>query len=417
MKLAGIAWRNIFRNKRRSILSFSAIAVASMGIVLLFGIIDWMKEDMRKNLFNFYTGQIRIRHEKFDTYEHMSPLHLKIENTPQLLQKLSQIEGIEAISPRITFPAVYVETGGEMVAVTGRGVDMEKEKSYSHLHKYLREGKIPTQGKREIIISPYLRKKFGVQIGDSVTFLARTATYGTNAMTFRVVGIIQLPVNSLNQLFFLPLDTAQKFLRMRSESSETFNAAGEVLLKVKPGYSEQEIIKSVRGVINKGDYGSLEVISWKKIKTGYTFVRVAEVAYNIIALFFFVLGSTVIINTTMMVIYERMREIGTMSALGMEGGALVSLFFLESLYIAVLGSFTGVFLGWLISYPFSIHGIDFSRVMTGMSFELSSVYYLKPSIKSLILIFFYSVGIAALSSIFPSIKAAKLDPIQALHAV
>jgi len=97
MKISNIAWRNVFRNKRRSILSLTAIAVASMGIVLLFGIIDLMKEDMRKNLFNFYTGQIKLRNKKYDTYEHMSPLHLEIDNATFLLKRLSKLDGVKTL--------------------------------------------------------------------------------------------------------------------------------------------------------------------------------------------------------------------------------------------------------------------------------------------------------------------------------
>ena len=417
MRLSKIAWRNIFRNKRRTFLSMIAIAVASMGIVLLFGIIDWMKEDMRNNLFNFYTGQIRIRNKKYDAYENMSPLHLKIDNANDLIRDLSRIHGIEAISPRINFNAVYVDSESEMKGVYCKALDFEREKAYSEIQRYLQKGRLPLSDRKEVAITPYLLKKFRLKIGDTVTLLSHTASYGSNAMSFKVVGIVQFPINGMNKALYLPLDIAQRFLRMRSKGSNRFDAVTEILIKIKPKFKESVVLNNIKSVIDRGTNKPLKAVLWRDIKSGYSIIRMADIVYNIISFFFFVLGSSVIMNTTIMVIYERMREIGTMSALGMEGSELIRIFFLESLYISIIGSFFGVAIGWGISYLLSIHGIDMSGAVSGISIEFSNIYYLKPSVKSLLIIFCYSVGIASLASFFPSRKAVKLDPVEALRSV
>jgi len=184
MKLTQIAWRNIFRNKRRSALSCGAIAVAAMSIVLLFGLIDWLKDDLKNNLFKFYTGQIRIRHVDFDKYEHLSPLHLKVDHIPQLLEEISHIKGIKAVAPRVSFPAMAVEKEGSLRGLYGKVVDFEIEEEFSSLEKYLVSGRLPEEGKREIIITPSLAEELQKKIGDRITLLARTASYGTNAKCY-----------------------------------------------------------------------------------------------------------------------------------------------------------------------------------------------------------------------------------------
>ena len=113
---------------------------------------------------------------------------------------------------------------------------------------------------------------------------------------------------------------------------------------------------------------------WKKIGVTAAWMEYAEIAYSFIALFFFIIGTTVIVNTTMMVIYERMREIGTVAAMGMTGAQIVRLFFLEALFISILAAFIGVFLGIGITIPVSHFGIDFSAAMGESTFELPSLF-------------------------------------------
>ena len=129
------------------------------------------------------------------------------------------------------------------------------------------------------------------------------------------------------------------------------------------------------------------------------------------------MGSTVIITTTMMVIYERIREIGTVAAMGMTGGQIVGLFFLESFFIGAFASFVGVVLGSGISIPLSIIGMDWTEGLAGVEMAFNS--FLKPKwrMSTTVIIFIYSTAIASAASFFPSRRAAKIEPIEALRSV
>jgi len=146
-------------------------------------------------------------------------------------------------------------------------------------------------------------------------------------------------------------------------------------------------------------------------------IEMANTAYTIMAFIFFLLGSTVIINTTMMVIFERMREIGTLGALGMHGKELVGLFFLEGMFISIIGTFIGVLAGIGFTMILGKTGIDMTEAMQGLDFEISGMVYPKLSMGKTVFVFFYSVIIASLATLIPSRKASKIEPVEALRYV
>jgi len=145
-------------------------------------------------------------------------------------------------------------------------------------------------------------------------------------------------------------------------------------------------------------------------------MQYARTAYDVIALVFFILASTVIINTTMMVIYERMREIGTVAAMGMTPQEIVRLFFLEAFYIGAIAAFIGVLLGIGITLPLSKVGIDLTQSMEGVDMEVNPIVYPQLNIRSTVFVFFYSTIIASLASFIPSRRSAKIEPVEDLRA-
>ncbi|MBN2511018.1 MAG: FtsX-like permease family protein, partial [Spirochaetales bacterium] len=142
---------------------------------------------------------------------------------------------------------------------------------------------------------------------------------------------------------------------------------------------------------------------------------IADIMYTIMAFFFFALASTVIINTTMMVIFERMREIGTISAMGMKGREIVSLFFTEAFYLGLIGSAAGVLLGIGLTLLLGTTGIDYTSSMEGIEFEVSSIIYPRLDLRSTLGTFLYSLAISSLASILPTRRAAKIEPVEALR--
>ncbi len=409
INLAKTALRNMARNKRRSILSGIAIGVASMAIVFLFSLIGGMSEDMASNLKTYYTGEVRIRHENYDKFERYNPMHLTVD-WDSVKGTLDSMEDIDKFVPRITFPSNLYISGSNFGAM-GVGADFDLESGFQDLDGSLKSGRIPKKGQNEMMMGAVLARDLKLKIGDKVTVISTTAARGTNAVTLEIVGLFAFPVGVLNSKYFwMPLDRAQYFLRMDG-------GVQEVLIKVKEGVDAKTAAENINTVIKNNTGRTLDIRSWEDLSTSYGLMKMADMIYNFIAMFFFILGSTVIINTTMMVIFERMREIGTLSALGMHGKELVRLFFLEGTFISMIGAGIGVAAGIAVTMFIGKVGIDFTDALSGMDFEVSAILYPKLSVGKTIFVYFYSVFIAAGATLIPSRKAAKIEPVEALRYV
>ncbi len=410
MKIRHIALRNLRRNTRRTLLSMTAIAVAAAAFVFLFGIIEGMKKDLTYNLQTFVTGQVRLRHAEFDKYAHLNPLHLAVENYEELVGELELRKEVETVSPRITFPtAIYEE--GETFEARGQGVDFTREVEYQELERYVAEGRIPEPGADEVLVAVGLAEDMGLEIGDDFTLLTQTRGRGMNAITFTVVGFSRYEVGSLNNHFFqAPIERVGYFLRMEE-------SAVEVLLKLEEDADEAAFISELNGYLDAGGRPEVEARGWRNISQTYSFIALAETIYSIMALFFFILGSTVIVNTMMMTVYERRREIGTINALGMTAPEIVRLFFTEAFFISLVGSFAGVLVGIGATYPASVYGIDFGSALEGVDFEVSSRFRPVLNLKSTIFVFIYSTFVASLASLIPSRSSAKVKPVEAMRSI
>jgi len=129
MKLFVVAWRNIGRNRKRSTLSLSAIAIAAMTITFLFSLLAGMDADLASNLINHFNGEVRIRNQEYGEYERFNPLHLRVRNASEVVAAVKGTDGVAAVSPRISFPgAVFREE--TTVGLQGRGIDFSLEEEY-----------------------------------------------------------------------------------------------------------------------------------------------------------------------------------------------------------------------------------------------------------------------------------------------
>ncbi len=408
MRLSGIALRNIFRNKRRSLLSIIALAVAAIAITVFFSLFEGIKTNIRSNSWDWDAGEVRLRHAEFDRYEYLNPVQYVVTDYRDLVERLRAHPDIGAVSPRIRVLGAAFR-GEQQFATLGLGVDLELEKEFQDLEQVVAVGRLPRPGTNEAVIGRGLATDLGVGIGDIVTFLIQTRQRGSNAFTVDVVGLADFPVPQLNRGgYLIPIENADRYMRMDG-------AAGEILLKGAGG-DTGAFADTIRSFVEESGRTELSVVPWTQVSAGYSYLQTANIVYNIIALIFFLLASTVIISTTMMIIHERTREIGTLAAMGMHGRELVRLFFTESAYLGVIGSFAGVLIGVAITIPLSRIGIDFGSAMDMVEMDLSNVLYPVLNLRSTVLVFFFGLAVAMVSTYPSARRAAKLRPVEALRA-
>jgi putative ABC transport system permease protein len=256
-------------------------------------------------------------------------------------------------------------------------------------------------------MSKTLADELGVTVGDKLTILTRTAVMSTQAWTFRISGLVGFPVGGLSRVVLLPIGVAQRFLQL-----DATDAVTDLLLYA--GHDDQ--VEAMAAAVRDAVGDRLAVQSWTEENAMYRLIQAAARIYDVIALVFFLLATTVIVNTTMMVVYERMREIGTIAALGMTGAQIMRLFFLEALFIGAAAALVGVGLGIALVLPLSQVGIDYSEAMEGVELNMSNVIYPQLNLRSTVLVLCYSIAVTAAASFWPTRRAARLHPVTALRA-
>ena len=434
MRLWRIALRNVARNKRRSLLSGSAISVAALTVVLLFSLLGGTIDDLVATTLTYDSGHARVRHAAYARYETLSPVHLAVPGAASLAARLEALPEVTGVLPRVRFGGVIYRPERNH-DVFGLGVDFARETAAARarlprlrgaadaagapgLEAFARAwqldvhgGRLPRAGERELLLSAALAAELGLAAGGKITILTRTALLSTQAWTFTVSGVIGYPIGGMRRLLLAPLDVVQRFLKLTAADGVT-----ELLLYTGGEEQVPALTAALRRALPAAE-PPLAVESWSETNPLFSTMQVATRVYNLVALFFFLLATTVIVNTTLMVVFERMKEIGTIAALGMTGAQISRLFFLEALFIGAAAALAGVALGCAVVLPLAQVGLDYSAAMEGVELDLADVLYPRLSVRSTLFVFGYACVVTAAASWWPARKAARLPPVVALRGV
>ncbi len=406
MKLAKIAFRNIKRNTKRSILSIISTALATFFIVFMFAYIEGIKLDMRNVSFNYDSGEIQIRSKKFD--DKIFSLDRAVDDYEAVMELISSEFPHLSMSPRLRFPSQVLK-GDRTYVSFGIAVDFEKEKDFLDIDDKIIEGRIP-ENPREVLMGIGLAEELELKIGDKFTPITMTRKGASSGITFTVTGFAKFSTGAFtNKTFLSPLTDVPMILRMKG-------AVSGLLLKNVPNEDWDLECEKINRVLEENGYSEIEAVPWTEIGFGYAMLEMADISYTIMAIFFFALASTVIANTMLMVVFERRKEIGTITAMGMTSREVIRLFFLEALYLGILGAAVGVFIGIVGVLPLQIFGMDLSSFGSTVDFGISWMIYPQITLSSTLFVFLYSVFVASFISFFPSRSAAKVDPVVALRA-
>jgi putative ABC transport system permease protein len=414
--LWNLAKKNLSRSRARTIVSIVAIAIAIIAVVFLRGLISGMLTRTFENHIHYKAGHIRVIDQEYEVKENLMSLHYTVngfndEGYQSMAESLKQIEGVEQVVPRLKFGAM-VSLEDDLVTMLGWGVIPEEEIKFTKIDEMISEGRMVKPGEREIVMGAGLLDEIGKQVGDKVTFLYTTAFDSFQASTFQVVGKLESDVELINdKIFYLPLDQAQDILEMNGEVTELlvitphYQEADSVLPRIEELFAARDSSGKYTLQLWNRDYDLIEVFSY------------ATVIYNFIYLFIIILACFVLVNTLIMIVNERKREIGMMSALGLKAREILYLFAMEGVIIGIWGSTIGVIIGGIITKIFSVVGIDYSEALEGMSSDLmfDTIYYTDFSLANLIFPFILGVVVVTIACMIPARMAARLEPNEALR--
>jgi len=416
--LWNLARKNLSRSKLRTSVSIIAIAIAIIAVVFARGLIGGMIESTFLNHINYKAGHIRVVDEEYKLKERLLSLNYPVDGfngevITTMTEKLKEVEGVEQIVPRLKFAAV-VSQEDELVRMMGWGVDPAEEIKFTNIDKSITEGRMVEPGNREMVMGAGLLKKLKRGVGDKVTILYTTPFGSFKGSTFEIVGKIQSSLPMINDnIFYLPLDQAQRILEMPDQVTE--------LLIITPDYHKAaSILPALNELFTREDkIGKYFLQLWNRDYELIGLFDIARNMYNFIYIFIIIMACFVLVNTLIMIINERTREIGMMTALGLKSKEILYLFTIEGAIIGILGSAIGAVLGGILTRVISVIGIDYSAAMEGMSADLmfEPIFYPTFSLENIIFCFILGVLVVTIACIIPARRAAQIEPTEALRQI
>jgi len=400
-----MSFRNLARNKRRSI--FSALAI-TIGTALLLFMSATIRGEMRGSLdltINLYTGHLQIHTEGYKD----SNMSLKrvdmIESPVEIANQIEGIPQVKAATPRLTASGVLAFKN-ETIGVQIIGIDPPSAANATY-REGLVEGAFLTADDREgVLIGLPLATSLNLGIGDTIDLILNTSDGNTDEQRFTIRGIYTTDTPGYDKAtIFMPLEKAQTITRTENYASMIY-----ILL------NEMDDTAAVKAAIHAPGY---VIEDWQEMNK---LIILVEQLSNAMMFFFnlMVLGvtSTVIMNTLLMAVYERTREMGILGALGMKTNQVKALFLTEASLLAIGGVLVGLLVGVpLVLYyaqaGFFVGDIGISA-NSGMMFGNSIYPY--PTVGDAISVSIAALLITIVSGYYPASQASKLEPVEALHS-
>ena len=401
-----IAWRNLWRNHRRSLIMLSAIALGLWGMIwmtaLMRGIVDQMIDSSIKTL----SGHIQIHATGYLDDPSIEYLVPSLDKSPAL-QSLLDSDDVVAWSQRIRVPAV-IRSERDVLAVTLVGIDPAREKGLSFIGNSVTEGDdLSSVNDKKLLVGKKLLERLETKLDRRVVLMSQDPENNVAERGFRIGGMFDTDLEATETGYvFAGLETVRKMLDMGPGISEIsllghdYRELDGLLDKTRSAAPDAD----VRTWIEQDPYMG----SMLAVMDGFVLVWFAVI---------FLALSFGLVNTLLMAVFERTREIGLVQALGMKSRNILFMVLIESIIMLLIGLAAGNILSWLTILPLK-DGIDVSSVAAGMEFAgMSST--LLPAVKwsdvllanSLVLV----LGIAA--SLFPAWRASRKVPIEAITRV
>jgi ABC-type lipoprotein release transport system permease subunit len=406
-----MAWRNIWRNPRRTLLTVSAISFASVLLVFMLSFQFGSYETMINASVKISTGHLQVQAEK---YQEKKSIQWVIPQPQAVAKMVDQIPQVAAYTFRAqAFALVSSEDRTYGVVVTG--IDPQKEASVSRLKKLVRDGTFLAAGdNHQAVVGKLLAKNLRVTIGDELTLLGQGRDGSIAATVVQLKGIFSSGIDEFDRAAMLiPLDTFQDTFSME-------RAVHEVVV-IGRSLSDVPAIKAKLAVALNELEGAkkFKTLDWQELMPG---LRQAIEMDLISGLIFYGLLIIVvafsILNTFLMAIFERTKEFGVMMAIGTTPRRLTKILLIESMTITLIGILAGICIGIGITYYFQINGIDFSGGSELLSqFGITGRMYPKLSLLSVAIGPFMVLFITFFAALYPALKVRKLRPVEAMTAV
>ena len=406
-----IAIRNLRRYRRRTVLTASLVMIGVTFVLLYISVSGSFKNMMVGQITDSMLGHLEAHRKGYLASIDNLPLNLNLK--PQAYKKLADILNrqpeVEAFSPRIKFGGMF-STFVETTNIRLNGVSPDQEfKTVPLLPSRIIRGQ-KTLNKGEILLPDLLARGMKVNIGDTVVIVATNKDGSVNGKQFRVSGVLESVSGPGGRDGYIHIEDAKEVLRM--EEMEI----SEVAIRIKDfsrlnAFSEK-LEGLLSGELNKEGKPIFEVHTWEKLSPFYNIARMIDMMSFFIKLMLIAVVLVSIMNVMIMAVYERIREIGTIAAIGTLPGKILSMFLVEGFCLGAMGAVAGNILGIIILLIINRFGITFDF---GMQKGLVLHATVAPS--DVVMISVIVIFISVIASLQPAFKASRMEPIKALRHV
>jgi ABC-type lipoprotein release transport system permease subunit len=398
-----LAFRNIGRNKTRSLLSALAVAVGMSLLLLMAAVLEGEMRGSMQNSIKLQSGHLQIRPVSYDENKISLKWEDLIENPDQVVEKVKTLPQVTVATPRLIASAILT-ISDQSKGVQVLGIDPASEANQP-FRSGLVDGQFLQADDREgVLVGQTLADKLGLRVNDKVNLLMTTSNGDVDEQLFTVRGIYSTRIPSYDEnTVFMPLAKAQAFTATENHASTIF-----VMLQT------QEQAEPVAQALTSSN---LKVLTWRDQNALITqfedFAGVFMIMFYLIVLG---ITATVVTNTLVMAVFERTREIGILSAIGMKGRGIMAQFLVEAALLATGGVIGGLLIGGALVYYFTVYGIYIGDYgVTGLLFE--DHIYAHLTLENTITLTIVTYIITLIASLYPARLAARLEPVEALHGL
>ena len=401
-----IAWRNIYRNKKRTLITVTSIFAALFLIILMRALQFGFYDNIIKTVVESYAGYVEVHAEGY--WDNQS-LDNSMEVDQKLINDISSVEGVENIVQRLqTFSLISMgeKTKGGLI----NGVDISDEQKITDWNKKMVSGSFDL-GENEIIVGKGIAEYFDIRENDTLILYGQGYRGMMAAGKYPVKGVIDLKNPDLNKLgIFMAIESARNYV-----SSEEIST--HIIIDKEQYYDEEKIVKDLSQILSK-DY---EIMTWKKTLPEIEQTITADNAGGLIMAFIlYIIVVFGMFGTVLMMTEERKYEFGVLISIGMSRIRLFRIILIETIILSMIGVLLAIILTYPISYYFNLNPIDMAVLMGEGADQMLEDLGFSPlapmsiswdiPLSHALVIFIFSL----LISIYPAIKILNLNPVKSM---